>query len=138
MLKASICFIFYLALLNSMAIADILYKPVNPSFGGDSFNSTHLQSLATTQKLFEENTNSRTQTSSTERFLAMLESRLYSALASQVSEAIFGDSAQPSGTIIFDDQQVSFFNTGTEIQLTVTNFTNGQVTNIVIPTLATP
>ncbi len=114
--------------------ADILYKPVNPSFGGEAFNSNHLQNLANSQKLFEENTSSSTQ-STTERFLSMLQSRLYSSLASQVSDAIFGDDAQPSGTIVFDDQQIAFFNTGTEIQLSVTDFTTGQVTNIVIPTL---
>jgi curli production assembly/transport component CsgF len=65
----------------------------------------------------------------------MLQSRLYSSLASQVSEAIFGDNAQPNGTLVFDDQQITFINTGTEIHLTVTDFTTGQVTNIVIPTL---
>ncbi len=68
----------------------------------------------------------------------MLESRLYSSLASQVADAIFGDNAQPNGTIVFDDQQISFVNTGTEIQLVVTDFGTGQVTNIVIPTLNTP
>ncbi|NJM34029.1 MAG: hypothetical protein HC850_04180 [Rhodomicrobium sp.] len=119
------------------AYADLLYKPVNPSFGGDSFNSNHLQSLATSQNIFSQS-NSSSRQSSTERFLSMLESRLYSSLASQVADAIFGDNAQQSGNIVFDDQQISFFNTGTEIQLTVTDFTTGQVTNIVIPTLATP
>ena len=130
--------LFYSILLSFMiganAWADILYKPVNPSFGGEGFNSNHLQSLANSQKLFEENANS-TRQSTTERFLSMLQSRLYSSLASQVSEAIFGDDAQPSGTIVFDDQQIAFFNTGTEIQLSVTDFSTGQVTNIVIPTL---
>lgn len=137
MLKALIAVSFYLFCSNSIAFADMVYKPINPSFGGDSFNSNHLQQLATSQKLFEENTTG-SQTSSTERFLTMLESRLYSSLATQVSEAIFGDDAQPSGTIVFDDQQIAFFNTGTEIQLTVTDFSNGQVTNIVIPTLVSP
>lgn len=124
-----------LLLSATTAGADMVYKPINPSFGGDYFNSNHLQGLATAQKGFKEES-SRTQ-SPTDRFLSMLQSRLYSSLASQVSEAIFGDDAQPNGTIVFDDQQVSFINTGTEIQLIVTDFTTGQVTNIVVPTLQT-
>ena len=116
------------------ASADMIYKPINPSFGGDSFNSSHLQGLASTQNQFTKTSKSSTQTTS-ERFLSMLQTRLYSSLASQVAEAIFGDNAQPSGTIVFDDQQIAFVNTGTEIQLTVTDFTTGQVTNITVPVL---
>ena len=118
------------------AAADLIYTPINPSFGGDPFNSNHLQGLAASQNSFEETSESSSQ-SSTERFLSMLQSRLYSSLASQVAGAIFGEDAQPSGTIIFDDQQVSFVNTGTQIQLVVTDFSTGKVTNITIPTLAT-
>ncbi len=125
-----------LLLTTATASADLIYRPINPSFGGDPFYSNHLQGLATAQKRFKEQSTSRSQ-SPTERFLSMLQSRLYSTLASQVSEAIFGEDAQPNGTIVFDDQQVTFINTGTEIQLIVTDFTTGQVTNIIVPTLQT-
>ncbi len=117
------------------ASADLIYRPVNPSFGGDPFNSNHLQGLAASQKSFEEQSESSSTQSTSERFLNMLESRLYSSLASQVADAIFGEDAQPNGTIVFDDQQISFVNTGTEIRLTVTDFSTGKVTNIVIPSL---
>lgn len=120
---------------SSPSSADLLYKPINPSFGGDSYNSNHLQALAESQKQFKESTSTSSSQTNSERFLAMLESRLYSSLASQVSDAIFGENARPNGTIVFDDQQITFINTGTEVRLSVTDFTTGQVTNIVIPTL---
>jgi curli production assembly/transport component CsgF len=123
-------------LSNNPAAADLIYTPINPSFGGDPFNSSHLQGLAASQNTFKE-TSASSRQSSTERFLSMLQSRLYSSLASQVAGAIFGEDAQPSGTIIFDDQQVSFVNTGTQIQLVVTDFSTGQITTITIPTLST-
>jgi curli production assembly/transport component CsgF len=116
----------------SMAQADLIYQPVNPTFGGSPLNSSHLQSLASIQKQYEENPEEKR---ASEKFLDMLESRLYSGLASQVTEAIFGENALPSGTIAFSDQQITFVNTGTEIQLVVTDFTTGQVTSIVIPTI---
>lgn len=120
----------------SPASADLLYKPINPSFGGDPFNSNHLTGLAASQNQFKDTGSSKSTTqTTTERFLSMLESRLYSSLASQVADAIFGPNAQPSGTVVFDDQQISFINTGTEVRLIVTDFSTGEVTNISIPTL---
>ena len=136
MLKNYLFSFAFVALTSTSAYADITYTPVNPSFGGAAFNTNHLQGLATAQKGFKEDDDSNSQTS-TERFLSMLQSRLYSSLASQVSEAIFGENAQPNGTITFDDQQISFINTGASIQLSVTDFTTGQITNIVVPTLQT-
>ncbi len=47
-----------LQLVVSPALADIVYTPVNPSFGGNPFNSSHLQSLATSQKQFTEHSSS--------------------------------------------------------------------------------
>jgi curli production assembly/transport component CsgF len=115
------------------ANAEISYKPINPSFGGNPLNSNHLNSAATAQKIFKETP--KPGETPGERFVSMLQSRLYSGLASQVSDAIFGDDAQPSGTFVFDNQQVSFVNTGTEVQVTVTDFSTGQVTHIVIPVM---
>ena len=56
-------------------------------------------------------------------------------LTGQVADAIFGENAQPTGTIVFDDQQVSFNNNGLEIEITILNFSTGEVTNITVPTL---
>jgi curli production assembly/transport component CsgF len=116
--------------------ADMLYKPMNPNFGGDPFNASYLQSMATAQNTQKPKPKSGAVAESpSERFLTMLESRLYSSLASQVAEAIFGENAQHNGTVTFDDQQVSFVNTGTEIQISITDFVSGNVTNITVPTL---
>lgn len=130
------CTFLLAGLCASPVAADLIYRPINPSFGGDPFNSSHLQGLAATQNQFKEDTKRKEQTSS-ERFLNMLESRLYSALATQVADAIFGENAQDHGTITFDDQTISFTNDGTQITLVVTDLNTGQVTNIVIPALST-
>ncbi|MGH1350475.1 MAG: curli assembly protein CsgF [Methyloligellaceae bacterium] len=125
-------------LVQSVSAGDLVYTPLNPSFGGSSFNSAHLLATAEAQKPKEKPKATSSSQSSSERFIRLLESRLYSSLATAVSEAIFGDSAQPSGTITFDTQQVAYTNNGTEIQLTITDFATGQVTNITVPSLVTP
>lgn len=122
----------YTAASISVAQADMVYQPVNPTFGGSPLNSSHFQSLASTQKLYEK---SKEEKPASERFVKMLETRLYSGLASEVTDAIFGEDALPNGTIAFSDQKIDFVNSGTEIQLVVTDLTTGQVTTIVVPTI---
>lgn len=131
--------LLFAGLTNTASGQDIIFKPINPSFGGNSFNSSHLLATAEAQKMKEEKQSaSRASQSNSDRFIRLLESRLYSSLATAVSEAIFGDSAKPNGTIRFDDQEVTFVNSGGEIKLTINDFSTGQVTNITVPTLVTP
>lgn len=134
LLQRIVCACFAVFSFGASASADIVYKPINPSFGGDPFNSSHLQGLAASQNEYKDS-GSQSAQSESERFVSMLQSRLYSSLASQVSDAIFGENAQQDGTITFDDQQISFTNTGSAINLVITDFGTGQVTNISIPTL---
>ncbi len=134
-MKSIFAFVFLL-FVTTPAVADMVYKPINPSFGGDPFNSSHLQGLASSQKLHTSSSSSSSSNqTAAQRFLSMLQSRLYSSLASQVAEAIFGENAKESGSVTFDDQQVEFVNTGTEIQISITDFLTGEVTNISVPTL---
>lgn len=128
-----------IALPGSATASDFTYTPINPSFGGSSFNSSHLLGLANAQnepksKADAEAAARREQTNA-DRFIQMLQTRLYSSLAQQVSNAIFGEDAQPQGSMRLDDQEISWLNTGTEIQLVVVDNQTGQVTEVVIPTI---
>ena len=63
-----------------------------------------------------------------------LQSRLLSALSSQIVDAIFGENPQESGTISFGGQTINFVRSLTEVTLTITDDDTGEVTTIVIPT----
>jgi curli production assembly/transport component CsgF len=141
---------FTLIFFARVIAGELVYTPINPSFGGNPFNSAHLMGLATAQNEFvrkkqeeaeakaaAERAQQQSAVSSTDRFLQLLQSRLYSSLAQQVSDAIFGPNAQQQGTLQFDDQEISFVNTGTTIELSIVNFTTGETTQIVVPTLQT-
>jgi curli production assembly/transport component CsgF len=128
-----------LVLSTSALASDVIYTPINPSFGGNAFNSSHLLGLANAQnepkREADEKAALERNQSASDRFVQLLQSRLYSSLAQQVSNAIFGEDAQPQGTIKFDDQEISWVNTGTEVQLVVLDASTGQVTEIIIPTI---
>lgn len=117
------------------AAQDLVYEPVNPSFGGNSFNSAHLLALANAQNDFERPVTEST-TDDLDRFIRSLQSRLLSSLSTQVANAIFGEDAQDNGVITFGDQTVSFVTTLDGIELTITD-SDGTVTVITIPTLQT-
>lgn len=111
----------------------LIYKPVNPTFGGDSFNSSHLLGVAGAQNPYKEKSEASVDRNQADLFASQLQSRLLSALAGQVTEAIFGENPQDKGTFTFGDQTVSFVRGLDSISLTITNTATGAVTNISIP-----
>jgi len=126
--------IFLTTLFASGAAAqELVYEPVNPSFGGNSFNSSHLLAIANAQNDYERPETESSTSSDLDRFIRSLQSRLLSSLSTQVANAIFGEDAQDEGTIRFGDQTVSFVRTLDGIELTITD-ADGTVTVITIPT----
>lgn len=124
------------------------YRPVNPSFGGNALNSNHLMAIANAQRTATASdaaptargsagTGSRGTTTDADRFVSQLQSRLYSALSSQVAEAIFGANPQDSGQVTFGDTRIQFDRTNGAINLTISDFATGTVTQIVVPELVT-
>ena len=112
---------------------DLVYEPVNPSFGGNPFNSSHLLAIATAQDDNEPPADEVDETTQAEIFLRQLESRLLSGLAREVTEAIFGDDPQDSGVVQFGDQRIEFERGLDQIVITVFDATTGQTTEIILP-----
>lgn len=115
------------------AAQDITYQPVNPTFGGNPFNSNHLLGIANAQNDYRD-PRSTTNQSQADIFARQLQSRLLSALSSQIVDAIFGDNPQERGTIQFGGQTINFVRSLTDVTLTITDDTTGEVTTIVVPT----
>lgn len=118
-------------LATSAAAQDFSYTPTSPTFGGNPFNSSHLLGVASAQNKYKEKTST---TSQADLFSKQLQSRLLSALASQVTDAIFGDNPQESGTITFGGQTITFARSLDSVKLTITDADTGAVTDIEIPT----
>ena len=145
-MKSLIAIAGTILMCTSAVSAELTYQPVNPSFGGNALNSNHLLSIASAQRTAtasdaesssSSSTTSSSSSNSADLFVRQLEGRLLSALASQVTEAIFGDNPQDSGTVTFGDTEITF-NRGTDsITLVITDFTDGTVTNIEVPQLVT-
>lgn len=118
--------------------SDFVYRPNNPSFGGDAFNSAHLLGLAERQNKHKDTGSSaasRYGNSPADQFVRQLQNRMLSSLSQQVNEAIFGENAAEAGRIVFGDQVISF-NRGLEgVHLVIENTADGSQTEITVPTL---
>lgn len=120
-----------LALGSAAHSQDLTYTPNSPTFGGNPFNSSHLLGVAGAQNKYKEPTSTSSQA---DLFAKQLQSRLLSALASQVTDAIFGENPQESGTITFGGQTIQFVRSLDSVKLTITDSDTGSVTDIEIPT----
>jgi curli production assembly/transport component CsgF len=119
---------------GSAAAQDLVHTPVDPSFGGSPFNSPHLLAIAGAQNEFKDPNAIRPGQSQASLFASQLQSRLLSALANQVTEAIFGENPQESGTITFGGQTITFLRGLESVLLTISDAASGEVTRIEVPT----
>jgi len=123
-----------LLVASPASASDIVYTPINPSFGGNPFNSSHLLGIASAQNKYKD-PSAVTSSDPSAQFLRTLQSRLLSTLATQITDVIFGDGAKDSGLIKFGDQEISFVRGLESVTLTITNLADGSVTEIVVPLL---
>ena len=117
--------------LSSAAAQDLVYTPTNPSFGGNPFNSSHLLAVANAQNDNEAPSDARN--AQADLFVRQLQSRLLSGLASEVTDAIFGENPQDFGRIVFGDQTIEFVRNLDSVTLTIFDATTGTTTVIEVP-----
>jgi curli production assembly/transport component CsgF len=111
---------------------DLTYQPISPSFGGNPFNSAHLLGVANAQNDYKDPA-AKTTSSQGDLFARQLQSRLLSALSSQLIDAIFGENPQESGTFTLGGQTVTFFRDLESVTINITNDETGEITTIVVP-----
>ena len=132
--KAAAILILASSSVGSAAAQDMVYTPINPTFGGNPFNSAHLLGLANAQNKTKDPSATSSTSSAADIFARQLQSRLLSALSSQIVDAIFGQNPQQSGTIQFGGQTIQFARGLDSVTLTITDNGTGEVTTIVVPT----
>lgn len=129
-------FTFFVVFANLFCIdikanaSELSYKPINPNFGGNSFNDGILLGTANVQNPYERE---REVIDPTEQFVQSLQSRVFSGLARQISDSIFGENPQEEGVFTVGDQQVSFERGAEAISIEINNLADGSSTVIELP-----
>lgn len=111
---------------------DVVYRPISPTFGGNPFNSNHVLGVANANNDTRD-PRAASSNSQADIFARQLQSRLLSALSSQIVDAIFGDNPQEQGIISFGGQTIEFFRSLDDVTLIIRNDETGEETRIVVP-----
>lgn len=128
-------FALVLALVAEDARAnELVYVPVNPSFGGSPANGNWLSSYATSQNLTKD-PNQQKKPDELEQFKEQLQRAVLGRVASSVSGALFDETNRTwiEGTQTFGDFQIAVVPFGTDqVQVTITDTTTGAATSFTV------
>jgi len=119
------------------AATEMVYTPINPSFGGNSMNGTFLMSQAEAQNTHKDpSLSSSYSRDPLESFEESLTRRILSNLAGSIVESTFGygDSELSEGFYQVGDYEIEVTGADTgDVSVTITDDGTGNQTTIVIP-----
>ncbi len=116
---------------NTTLAGDLIYQPINPSFGGDPFNSSHLLGIAQAQNQFDDR--SFSEVDPIDRFADDIERRILGEAAREITDRIFGENPEDTGNFTVGSNQIAFEQVGDEVLLTLTDLNTGAETVLTIP-----
>ncbi|SNR84399.1 curli production assembly/transport component CsgF [Lutibacter flavus] len=113
---------------------NIVYKPINPFFGGDTFNYQQLLASANAQNTFEEDSGfSFDQGSDLDNFTETLNRQLLNSLSQDLFQQEFGDTSLTVGTYVFGSLVVEITPSSGGLSVNILDTTTGEQTQIIIP-----
>ncbi len=117
-----------------MFCQQLVYKPRNPNFGGDTFNYQWLLSSAEAQNTFEDpNATEREEESDLERFTDNLNSQLLNLVSRSLFSDQFGDGGLTPGTYTFGSLSIEIFPSNEGLVITILDTDTGEQTQVIIP-----
>lgn len=124
-----------LAIVCSAQASTLVYTPRNPSFGGNPNNGPNLLNDAEAQDQFTQSKSTGATPSAAltpgQIFAQQLTSQLYSSLANQITQSIFGPNAAPSGTFSFEGTTITYQTVGGNIEISIND--GSTITNVTVP-----
>jgi curli production assembly/transport component CsgF len=103
---------------------DLVYRPINPAFGGSPLNKDFLMGTAEAQNLPKRRDQKRQDAINNDpvlQFRTSLNQRLLSGLADKIVDSIYGENAGNSGTFTVEGTTVSFVKLNGTVKLTVSD-----------------
>ncbi|MGI4761949.1 MAG: curli assembly protein CsgF [Janthinobacterium lividum] len=128
-----LCLVLAAASRSAMA-QRFVYTPVNPAFGGNTFNYSWLQASATAQNTTVDPASLQsTATNPLTQFSNNINQQVLSQLTNRLLASQFGQGAIKEGTYTVGAYQVVVAPGGTGVVVTVTDTGTGNKTTITIP-----
>lgn len=132
-------FALLLTILGSFSAKSqqLVYKPINPAFGGDTFNYQWLLSSANAQNQFDDDKNGYQNLldnlNSMDSFKDSLNRQILSQLSQKLFEDQFGNGALTPGNYMFGSLYLEVTQSSQGLLINILDTSNGQQTEIIIP-----
>lgn len=123
--------------------SEIVHQFSSPAFSGIGYSShvltvynlelTRKLAIAADKKALELKAEQDAKNTTMAKFVASIESRVYSTLAQQITDQLFsGTGAQVQGNFSFNGGRIAYVKVGNELQVTITD-KDGTVTTLTVP-----
>jgi curli production assembly/transport component CsgF len=117
--------------INAQAL---VYKPMNPNFGGDTFGYQQLLSSADAQNDYKKDSNSgMQQKTQLERFKENLNNQLLNKISNSLFDDQFGGNGVSTGTYNFGSITVDVYPSNLGLIVDILDIDTGEQTQIIIP-----
>lgn len=132
-------FLFFALLFGKMLVGqDLIYKPKNPAFGGDTFNYQWLLSGAQAQDTYKDPNSTlssfgTTSTSTLDDFTKSLNRLLLSQISQELISSQFGEDGLQPGSYTIGNFNINVGSASDGILIDIADLTTGQTTQVVIP-----
>jgi len=117
----------------SVNAQDLVYKPKNPAFGGDTFNYQWLASSAESQNKFKEATSATGKKTDLEKFTEQLNSQLLNQISRSLYTQQFGSQGLSAGSYTFGSLSVEIYPSAGGLTVDILDTTTGEQTQVIIP-----
>lgn len=111
----------------------LTYEPINPAFGGETFNYQWLLNSANAQNGFKEESTGRDQNSELEDFGKNLNRQLLSQISRSLLTTQIGEGALEEGTFSFGSLEVEVYDSLEGLVVNILDVETGEQTQVIIP-----
>lgn len=137
-MKRNITLIILVLLMGPGYVAisqDLKYKPINPAFGGDTFNYQWLMSSAQEQNDYKEKSDlsSYLDQDPIKQFQSDLNRQILSQLSRRLVTDVFGEDGLQEGTFSLGSFEIEVANMLDGVHINILNTSNGSETSIIVP-----
>ena len=134
----TILFAFIFALgINQLQAQQLVYKPINPAFGGDTFNYHWLLSSANAQNQFDDGDNDFSSMlkdyNSLDNFTQSLNRQMLSKLTNQLFSDQFGNDGVKPGQYLMGSLYLDISESSQGLMINILDTQTGEQSYILIP-----
>ncbi len=126
--------LFFFLLISTISLSqELVYKPRNPAFGGDTFNYQWLLSSAESQNLYKDKAKVKEERSELEQFTENLNNQLLNQVSRSLFAQQFGEDGISEGNYVFGSLSVEVYQSTGGLTINILDTVTGEETQVIIP-----